>query len=166
MQFQSTSQPTTTVLDQSGEQRSAVITQPGEGVAVTAFGNEIRFQLTSEQNGGALTVGMATVPPGTRVPPHVQSREEELFLIVEGEYRFWIDGELKDVSAGGLAYMPRGVPHTFEVVGERPGRHWVLSMPGGFDRFFARCAEVFAVPGPPDFARLAAINAEFGIKLV
>jgi hypothetical protein len=27
------------------------------------------------------------------------------------------------------------------------------------------CAPVFAPPGPPDFGRIAAINAEFGIRL-
>ena len=166
MPTEAADQASASPINQSKGGQSAVITQPGEGLPVRAFGNEIRFQLTSEQSGGALTVGMATVAPGSRVPPHVQSREEELFLIVEGEYRFWIDDEWKEVSAGGLVYVPRGVAHTFEVIGERGGRHWVLSMPGGFDRFFARCAEAFATPGPPDVARLAAINAEFGVKLV
>lgn len=55
--------------------RPAVISQPGEGVVVRAFGNEICFQLTSEQSGGALNVGLATVPVGARVPPHIQTRE-------------------------------------------------------------------------------------------
>jgi quercetin dioxygenase-like cupin family protein len=146
--------------------RPAVIAQPGEGMAVRAFGNEIRFQLTSEQSGGALNVGLATVPVGARVPPHIQTREEELFLIIEGRYRFSINGEWKEVAPGGMVYIPRGVAHTFEVLGEQPGRHWVLMSPGGFDRFYARCAELFAQPGPPDFSRLPAINAEFGIRMV
>ncbi len=146
--------------------RPAVVTQPGEGVTVSAFGNEILFQLSTEQTGGALVVGLANVPPGGRVPPHVQTREDELFLILEGDYRFFVADEWKEVRAGGLVYVPRGVPHTFQVVGERPGRHWVINAPGGFDRFFARCAEVFAVPGPPDVSRLATINADFGISLL
>jgi len=153
--------------DSSTPTRPAVIAQPGEGLAVRAFGNEILFQLTSEQSGGALNVGLATVPPGARVPPHIQTREEELFLVIEGRYRFSINGEWKEVAPGGMVYIPRGVPHTFEVLGDQPGRHWVLMSPGGFDRFYARCAaELFAQPGPPDFSRLPAINAEFGIRMV
>lgn len=146
--------------------RPPVISQPGEGVVVRAFVNEICFQLTSEQSGGALNVGLATVPVGARVPPHIQTREEELFFILEGRYRFSINGEWKDVAPGGMVYIPRGVAHTFEVLGEQPGRHWVLMSPGGFDRFYARCAEMFAKPGPPDFSQLPAINAEFGIRMV
>jgi len=45
---------------------------------------------------------------------------------------------MEDVGAGGLVYAPRGVAHTYEVLGERAGRHYVLSMPGNFDGFFAR----------------------------
>ena len=56
--------------------RAAVISQPGEGVPVRAFGNEIVFQLTSEQSGGALTVGMATVPPAA-VFHRTSSRERK-----------------------------------------------------------------------------------------
>lgn len=71
--------------------------------------------------------------------------------------------------------MPRGAPHTFRVVGDRPSRHLVILTPGGFEGFFAEMAEgQFAIPaqieqvieagaryhmtftGPP----LAAIQAE------
>jgi len=166
-----TSYATTTTADApsftpSKSPRAAVIAQAGEGVPVRAFGNEILFKLTTEQSGGAMAVGLATVPPGSRVPRHVQEREDELFIIVEGAYRFWVDGEWTEVGPGALVFVPRGVPHTFEVVGNQAGRHWVLNAPGGFDRFFARVAEVVAEPGAPDFARLAAINAEFGNRLV
>jgi mannose-6-phosphate isomerase-like protein (cupin superfamily) len=146
--------------------RSPVIAHAGDGVPVRAFGNEILFKLSTEQSGGALVVGLATVPAGNAVPPHVQERDDELFLIVDGEYRFWVDGKQTDVGAGGLVYLPRGVPHEFEVLGERAGRHWVLSAPGGFDHFFQECAEVFAAPGPPDRARLVAISAAYGNRFV
>lgn len=146
--------------------RAAVIAHPEDGVPVRAFGNEILFKLSTEQSGGSLVVGLATVPAGNAVPPHVQEREDELFIIVDGAYRFWVDGTDADVGPGGLVYVPRGAPHKFQVLGERAGRHWVLSAPGGFDRFFMKCAEVFAAPGPPDFARLAAINAEYGNRFV
>jgi mannose-6-phosphate isomerase-like protein (cupin superfamily) len=146
--------------------RAAVVAHLEDGVPVRAFGNEILFKLSTEQSGGVLCVGLATVPAGNAVPPHTQDNEDELFLIVDGEYRFWIDGVQSDVGPGALVFMPRGVPHTFQVLGERAGRHWVLGAPGGFDHFFKECADVFAAPGPPDFARLTAINAEYGNRFV
>jgi mannose-6-phosphate isomerase-like protein (cupin superfamily) len=144
----------------------AVITHPQDGASVRAFGNEILFKLTSDQSGGALCVGLAIVPAGNSVPMHVQDREDELFLIVDGKYRFWVNGSQTDVESGALVFIPRGVPHRFEVLGNRTGRHWVMGTPGGFDRFFTETAKVFEAGGPPDFARLAAINAEYGNRFV
>jgi mannose-6-phosphate isomerase-like protein (cupin superfamily) len=145
---------------------AAVIAHAGDGVPIRAFGNEILFKLSSDQSRGALVVGLATVPAGNAVPMHVQEREDELFLIVDGAYRFWVNGAQTDVESGALVFIPRGAPHRFQVLGERAGRHWVLSAPGGFDRFFMECAAVVAEPGPPDVARLAAINAEYGNRFV
>src|SRR5690348_3523389 len=126
-----TSDATTMELDaSSAAPRGAVIARPGDGTAVRAFGNEILFKLSSEQTGGTLNVGLATAMPGSRVPPHVHGREDEMFIIVEGTYRVWIDGAWSVAGPGTLVYLPRGVPHTFEVVSETPGKHWVLTTPG------------------------------------
>jgi mannose-6-phosphate isomerase-like protein (cupin superfamily) len=146
--------------------RPVIISQPRDGAPVRAFGNEIVFKLTSDQSDGALVVGLATVPAGNAVPMHVQDREDELFLIIDGTYRFWANGSTTDVERGGLVFVPRGAPHKFQVLGERAGRHWVVGCPGGFDRFFTEVAEVFAAPGGPDFSRLDAINAKYGNRLV
>lgn len=148
------------------EPAQVVVAEPGEGVPTRAFGNEILFKLTADQSGGALSVGLATVPPGGQVPVHVHDRDDELFLIIEGRYRFCINGDWKDVGSGALVYLPRGIPHTFHTVGDHPGRHWVLTTPGGFDRFYTQCAEVFAAGGPPNMARLAEINAEHGYRIL
>lgn len=144
-------------------QRVASIVRPGEGQRIGSFGNEIEFMLTGEQTAGSLTLGIATVPIGNGPPAHVHSLEDELFIILEGEYRVYLDGVWTNVGPGSVVYLPRGSTHTFQVVGSTPGKHWVLTTPSGFERFFARTAEVFAAPGPPDFARIAAINAEFGV---
>jgi quercetin dioxygenase-like cupin family protein len=145
----------------------AIVAHPDDGQLLRIFGNEILFKLTGEQTGGALSLGLATVPAGPHGPPlHVHEREDELFLIVDGQYRVCVDGEWSEAGPGSAVFLPRGVPHTFHVVGDRPGRHWVLGTPGGFDRYFARTAEAFAEPGAPDRARLAAIGAEYGMRFV
>jgi quercetin dioxygenase-like cupin family protein len=161
-----TEESTTPAYGSATAPLAAVVTHPQDGVSVRAFGNEILFKLTSEQSGGAMVVGLAIVPAGNAVPMHVQDLEDELFLIVDGSYRFWVNGSTTDVESGGLVFIPRGAPHKFQVLGERAGRHWVVGSPGGFDRFFMECAEVFAAPGAPDFARLSAINAEYGNRFV
>jgi len=142
----------------------ATIAHAGQGTRVRAFGSELLFALSTEQTGGVLSLGLAEVPAGHGPPPHVHDSDDELFLILEGEYSFYVDGEWSDASAGSVVFLPRGTEHTFKVVGSAPGKHWTLTTPGGFDRFYARCAEVFAVPGPPNFAQLSAISAEHGYR--
>ena len=149
-----------TAIDQST--RTGRVVRAGEGQRVRAFGSEIQFMLTGEDTGDTLAVGVATVPAGNGPPPHIHHDEDELFLIIEGEYRVCLDGEWSTVGPGGVVYLPRGCAHSFEVIGQTVGRHWALTTSGSFARFFTKSAEVFAVPGPPDFARLAALAAAHG----
>jgi mannose-6-phosphate isomerase-like protein (cupin superfamily) len=146
--------------------RPVVIAQPHDGVPVRAFGNEIVFKLGSYQSDGALVVGLATVPAGNAVPMHVQDSEDELFLILDGTYRFWVNESTTDVGSGALVFVPRGAPHKFQVLGERAGRHWVVGLPGGFDGFFQEAAELFTAPEGPDVSRLVALNAKYGYRFV
>ena len=143
---------------------SARIVRPGEGNRVRAFGNEIEFMLSGEQTADSLTVGLASVPVGNGPPPHVHYSEDELFLILEGEYRIYLNGDWTIVGPGTVVYLPRGCVHTFQVAGDKPGRHWTLQTPSGFERYFAQAAEIFAAPGKPDLARLAAITKEYGAE--
>jgi len=145
---------------------SARIVRPGEGNRVRAFGNEIEFMLSGEQTGDSLTVGMASVPVGNGPPPHVHHSEDELFLILEGEYRIYLNGDWTPVGPGTVVYLPRGSVHTFQVVGDKPGRHWTLQTPSGFERYFAQAGEILAAPGKPDLARLAAVTKEYGAEFV
>ena len=142
------------------------IVRPGEGNRIRAFGNEIEFMLSGEQTGESLTVGLASVPVGNGPPPHVHYSEDELFLILEGEYRIYLNGDWTPVGPGTVVYLPRGSVHTFQVVGDKPGRHWTLQTPSGFERYFAQAGEILAAPGKPDLARLAAITKGYGAEFV
>ncbi len=90
-----------------------------------------------------------------------------MFLIVEGSYRFLVNGEWSEiVGAGTAVYTPRGLRHTFQNVGATPSRHWIIATPSGFEQFFAQCAAVFATPGPPDMAQILSISAQHGLEFV
>jgi mannose-6-phosphate isomerase-like protein (cupin superfamily) len=155
--------PGNSKTDADAPRAAATVVRPGEGEPVRAFGNEILFKLTTEQTGGVLSLGLATTAPGKSVPPHVHYREEEMFLILEGEYRFLIDGKwTENVGPGSVVFLPRGCEHTFEVVGETPGKHWTLQTPSGFERYFKAAGELFSAGGAPDFVKLAALNTEYG----
>jgi mannose-6-phosphate isomerase-like protein (cupin superfamily) len=151
--------------DAASNSRATVVT-PNEGERVRAFGNEILFKLTAAHTGGAFTLGLANAAAGNGPPPHVHLTEDELFIILEGTYRVYANETWSEVGPGSVVYLPRGCAHTFHVTGTTPGKHWVITTPSGFERFYARCAEVFAVAGPPNRSRLEAINEEFGMHFV
>jgi quercetin dioxygenase-like cupin family protein len=144
---------------------TAGVIQPDEAHVVRAFGSEIAFMLTGEQTGGALTIGLATIPPGGGPPPHVQA-EDEVFLVVEGRYSFMVEGEWTEAGPGALVWLPRGTVHTFRNVGDTPARHWGITTPSGFERFFADAQALFSAPGGPDPARIVALAAEHGSRFV
>ena len=135
-----------------------------DGQLVRAFGNDTLFKLTGDDTGGTLTLGLAVVPPGGGPPPHVPHADDELFIILEGRYSILAQDRWTEVGPGAVVYLPRGSVHTFRNIGDTPARHWVLTTPSGFERFYARCAEVFAQPGPPDKERLVEISREHGYE--
>jgi hypothetical protein len=59
--------------------------KPYEGRSIAVVGDVYRFLATGEDTNGKYALWEAIVPPGGGPPPHVHSREEEGFFILEGE---------------------------------------------------------------------------------
>ncbi len=149
------------------KERQTIIVQPGEGPTLQAFGDTVQVKLSGDETGGSLILGLATTPAGHGPPPHIHRNEDELFIIIEGSFRFLRGDAWSDpVGPGTVVYTPRGVRHTFQNAGTSPGRHWVMATPSGFERFFSQCAEVFAAGGAPDMQRILTIAAEYGLEFV
>jgi quercetin dioxygenase-like cupin family protein len=143
-----------------------VIVQPGQGQELRAFGDVLSVLLGGEQTGGKLAVMFDITPPGGGPPLHVHSREDELFLVVEGRISYFADGRWTEVAPGGAVFLPRGSTHCYRNVGTTPSKHWILATPSGFEKFFARCAEEFCKPGGPQMSRIVEICQEQGIQLL
>ena len=50
---------------------------------------------------------------------------------------------------GAFAFLPRGIAHTFRVVGDRPARFLTIAAPGGLEGFFRDAGRPAAGPGLP-----------------
>src|SRR5271170_5558307 len=106
--------------------KQAVIRNAGEGHTLAVVGDVYRFLATGEETNGKYAVWEAIVPPGGGPPPHVHSREEERFYILEGEITLRIDEKCIIATTGMVANMPVGTPHSFKNESGKPARMLIL----------------------------------------
>ncbi len=80
-------------------------------------------RVTGVDTAGLVTIGEAVIPPRTSGPSlHVHSREDEVYLVLDGVLTVQLGDERFAVPADGLAWLPRGIPHAFaNLTDERVG---------------------------------------------
>ncbi|MBW6418575.1 cupin domain-containing protein [Celeribacter sp. PS-C1] len=111
------------------------------------LGVKYKTILSSADSGGAIAVVDSISPPNSGPPRHIHHKEDEVFVIVTGACRFWLEGIERIAKAGESVFIPRGKEHTFKVIGEEDCRHFVILTPGGFEGFFAdMAAGQFGIP--------------------
>jgi quercetin dioxygenase-like cupin family protein len=96
----------------------------------------LAIRADAERTGGRLGVSESWAPRGHASPLHVHSREDEAFFVIDGELQFWLgDGPPSRYRSGGLAWLPRSLPHAF-VVTSPTARFLTIMIPGGFEDLF------------------------------
>ncbi|MBN9120257.1 MAG: cupin domain-containing protein [Planctomycetes bacterium] len=148
------------------------IRTPGTGGTVAVVGDVYRFLATGEDTNGKYALWEAVVPPGGGPPPHVHSREEEGFYVLEGEITFTVDGEKVVATAGTFANMPVGTPHSFKNESNKPAKMLISVAPAGLERMFfevgvplAEGATTAAPPTEDEIKRLLAAAPSYGIEI-
>jgi quercetin dioxygenase-like cupin family protein len=150
----------------------AIINSPPQGRTVAVVGDVYRFLATGEDTGGQYALFEALVSPGGGPPPHVHSREEEGFYVLEGEITFTINGERVVATAGTFANMPVGTPHSFKNEGSQPAKMLISVAPAGLEKMFFEVgvllAEGAVIAPPPtkeEFERLLAVAPRYGVEI-
>ena len=128
----------------------------GDGERLVFGGVTIVVKATAETTGGAFSL-FEEAPPLVDTPRHVHEREDELFLVLEGEHVYEVGDRVLRVGPGGMVFAPRGVPHAQRRVVPGEGRQLVLTAPAGLDGFFRElaAAEAAGALGPDALARAA-----------
>jgi mannose-6-phosphate isomerase-like protein (cupin superfamily) len=150
----------------------AVIRKPGEGRTIAVVGDVYRFLALGEETDGKYALWEAIVPPGGGPPPHVHSREQEGFYVLEGEITFHIGDQRLVASAGMFANMPVGTPHSFKNEGSRPARMLISVAPAGLEQMFVEVgvplpegATTALPPSEEEIERLLAVAPRYGIEI-
>ena len=127
--------------DTAPEMRPYVL-GPDEGARSRNPTSEIVFKLRGAQSGGATNVFEIEVGPGLGPPLHYHETQEEWLYVLEGEFRFCVEGEVTAAPAGTFVFLPRRSPHAWQSIGERPGRLIGAFVPPALERFFERFSTV------------------------
>ena len=152
--------------------RKPTVRIPSQGRTVGVVGDVYRFLATGEDTHGKYALWEAIEPPGGGPPPHVHSREEEGFFILQGEITFTVDGERIVAKAGTFANMPIGTRHSFKNAGRQPAKMLISVAPAGLERMFFECgvplAEGATTALPPtkeEIEKLLAVAVKYGMEI-
>lgn len=145
---------------------------PAEGRTIAVVGDVYRFLATGEETNGKYALWEAIVPPGGGPPPHVHSREEEGFYILEGAITIQ-SGEVRIVATAGMfANMPVGTPHSFKNETDRPAKMLISVSPAGLEQMFfevgvpvAQGATIALPPTKEEIEKLLAAAPKYGIEI-
>jgi hypothetical protein len=99
-------------------------------------------------------------------PLHLHREQDEWWYIVEGEYKFEVDGQEIYASPGTIVFAPRGSRHTFQNIGTKPGRTITTVVPGGLDLFFEELETVAPRGTVPEAIKMVPIFEKHGLELL
>jgi quercetin dioxygenase-like cupin family protein len=155
----------------SGRQQ-AIMRTPGEGRTIGVVGDVYRFLATGEETNGRYALLEAIVGPGGGPPPHVHSREEEGFYILDGEITFQLGDHRLVATPGMFANVPVGMVHGFKNESGRSARMLISLAPAGLERMFVEVGQPLgpgATTAPPpteaDIKKLLVIAPRYGVDI-
>src|SRR5262245_21109099 len=115
------------------------------------------------------------MPCGSSPPFHLHRTEDELFHILEGDFRLKVQDHEQRAGPRTIVLAPKGVPHTYRVESALGGRCLTITVRGDFERFvraMSRPAERPKLPEPAGLPSadamkaLRATAAQYGIEFV
>ena len=146
---------------------------PSEGDAFSAVGDVYRVLASGRQAGDVYALSEIRVSPNNGPPPHIHSREDECFFVLEGEIDFQVGDEKITARPGTFIQGPRGIAHSFKNNTQLPARILGFVTPAGFENFFKEFAQPVASfdspaipPGKDEIDKLLAAAPKYGLQIL
>lgn len=122
----------------------------------------------------SMSVVEFVAPQGFGPPLHNHTDEDELFVVFDGELEFHTGGTTIVGGAGSCAFLPRAIPHTFQVMSKTARFMNVTASTTTVPRFDQMVSALgtpserptMPEPGPIDPGRVAEVCRRHGIDIV
>lgn len=147
------------------------VREQDEGKTIAVVGDVYRFLATGDDTDGRYAMFEACVPPGGGPPPHIHSREEESFYVLEGEITFQVGDQRIVAKAGTFANMPVGSLHSFRNNTDKTARMIISVAPAGLEKMFLEVGQPVALgdqappPSKTEIDKLLAVASSYGIEI-
>lgn len=140
------------------------ILKNGKGEKQIVLGDHQTIKLTGEDTSGQFTLIETYNDPGLGIPLHVHQNEDEIFHVLEGELEMQLGDKTVVLKTGDLAFCPRGIPHSWKVVGTIKAKVMLSVFPSGLELMFKEIAAL--PPGKPNFENLSKLCKKYNIQFV
>ena len=149
--------------------KSAFVVRAGDdhrGGSLHVVGSEISVKISSNDTDGSYTVFEGVTPPLNGPPLHCHHTQDEWWYILDGHFRFFVDGNIFTAKTGDTVYAPKGSTHTFQNIGATPGITLTTVIPGGLDVFFEELSAAVPAGIEPDPAVVGPIFEKHDMEMV
>lgn len=135
------------------------------------FGEVVKFlgvhpndlKISSKDTNGQLSVfdytGLGKVGPMM----HIHFKQDEIFTVIEGEYRFVVGEQTHHIKTGETIFLPRNIAHTWIQLTERGRMIYMLQPAGKMEEFFSL---MNTLKQKPTAAEMDRIHAAHDMKVV
>lgn len=146
--------------------------QAAEDNSFLFLGNKVSILVMGEDTQGQYAMIQTEERKGFEPPPHVHTREDENFYVLEGEVTYFIADKIIHATPGTFVHAPRGIEHTFKLNTEQ-AKVLVSVYPSGFEKFVKELSmpvpeqmpSALEPPGPEEVQRLIVIAQKYGIEM-
>ena len=122
-------------------------------------GGIMRILLDQQTTDGALTMLRSDASSGSASPVHVHADEDEIVLLLKGSGLFWVGEHRYELTEGGVAFLPRTVPHAYRFTSDEVDMLGICT-PAGTERFFRAAGWDLSRPVPDGWDVTPAILRE------
>ena len=138
-----------------------ILVPPGSGKELKFLG--VKHKLTYNQTNGEFYLFEFEFDPESGNRLHVHRYEDEIVYVLEGAIEIRLDNQKLKAGAGGVAKLPKRIPHALYNPLKTRSRYLAMAIPGGMEKFFDDLSAAKA-EGTLDDATHKRISRKYGIE--
>jgi len=143
------------------DHQQPIVVPPSSGKVLEFLG--VTHKLAHQQTGGAYYLFEYEFDPESGNRLHVHQNEDEVVHVLEGAIEIRLGDHKLQAVAGGVAHLPKRIPHALYNPLKTRSRYLGIAVPGGMEYFFDELSAAQEA-GILDDATHKRISQKYGIE--